>query len=68
MKQRIRIGMVGGGPGAWVGRPHRVAMRIDDRYDLVAGAFVHALDDLAFRFLKFLQARGQFLDPVAHAR
>ena len=39
MKQRIRIGMVGGGPGAWVGRPHRVAMRIDDRYDLVAGAF-----------------------------
>ena len=39
VKQRIRIGMVGGGPGAWVGGPHRVAMRIDDRYDLVAGAF-----------------------------
>lgn len=35
---RIRIGMVGGGEGAFIGAVHRIAMRIDDNYDLVAGA------------------------------
>ena len=44
MKQRIRIGMIGGGPGSWVGPAHRVAMRIDDRYELVAGTFSRDLD------------------------
>ena len=39
MKQRIRVGMVGGGPGSRIGQSHRVAMRIDDRYELVAGSF-----------------------------
>jgi len=31
--------MVGGGPGSWVGEPHRIAMRVDDRFELVAGCF-----------------------------
>ncbi len=35
---RIRIGMVGGGSGAFIGAVHRIAMRIDDQFDLVAGA------------------------------
>ncbi len=36
---RIRLGMVGGGRGAFIGAVHRIASRIDDQYDLVAGAF-----------------------------
>ncbi len=34
---RIRLGMVGGGSGAFIGAVHRIAARIDDHYDLVAG-------------------------------
>ncbi len=36
---RIRLGMVGGGQGAFIGGVHRIAARIDDQYELVAGAF-----------------------------
>ena len=36
--RRIRLGMVGGGPGAFIGAVHRIASRIDDNYELVAGA------------------------------
>ena len=34
----IRLGMVGGGAGAFIGDVHRIASRIDGRYRLVAGA------------------------------
>ncbi len=36
--RRIRLGMVGGGTGAFIGYVHRVASRIDGDYELVAGA------------------------------
>ncbi len=36
---RIRLGMVGGGRGAFIGAVHRIASRIDDQYELVAGCF-----------------------------
>jgi predicted dehydrogenase len=36
--RRLRLGMVGGGPGAFIGAVHRIAARLDDRYELVAGA------------------------------
>jgi predicted dehydrogenase len=36
---RIRLGMVGGGRGAFIGAVHRIAARLDDQYELVAGAF-----------------------------
>jgi predicted dehydrogenase len=36
--KRIRLGMVGGGSGAFIGYVHRIAARIDGDYDLVAGA------------------------------
>ncbi|WP_211850652.1 Gfo/Idh/MocA family protein [Plastoroseomonas hellenica] len=39
MNRRLRLGMVGGGQGAFIGAVHRIAARIDDRYELVAGAF-----------------------------
>ncbi|MFC6643717.1 MULTISPECIES: Gfo/Idh/MocA family protein [Sulfitobacter] len=35
---RIRLGMVGGGNDAFIGGVHRIASRIDDRFDLIAGA------------------------------
>ena len=35
---RMRLGMVGGGRGAFIGEAHRIAARLDDRYELVAGA------------------------------
>jgi len=35
---RIRLGMVGGGEGAFIGAVHRMAARLDDHYALVAGA------------------------------
>ena len=37
--QRIRYGMVGGGEGAFIGDVHRMAARLDDRFELVCGAF-----------------------------
>ena len=39
LNRRLRLGMVGGGPGAFIGAVHRIASRIDDKYELVAGAF-----------------------------
>jgi predicted dehydrogenase len=38
MARRLRLGMVGGGQGAFIGAVHRIAARLDDRYELVAGA------------------------------
>ena len=35
---RIRLGMVGGGNDAFIGGVHRIASRIDDHFELVAGA------------------------------
>src|SRR5262245_54376413 len=35
---RLRLGMVGGGHGAFIGETHRIAARLDDRYELLAGA------------------------------
>jgi predicted dehydrogenase len=35
---RIRLGMVGGGAGAFIGAVHRIAARLDDKFELVAGA------------------------------
>jgi len=37
--QRIKLGMVGGGRDAFIGGVHRIASRIDDHFELVAGAF-----------------------------
>src|SRR5690348_5729985 len=36
---RIRLGMVGGGEGAFIGAVHRHAAWLDHQYELVAGAF-----------------------------
>ncbi len=36
--RRIRLGMVGGGEGSFIGAAHRIAARLDDQFELVAGA------------------------------
>ena len=38
MVARIRLGMVGGGQGAFIGEVHRFAARLDDRFEFCAGA------------------------------
>ena len=38
-KRKVRLGIVGGGPGSNIGETHRYAARLDDRYALVAGVF-----------------------------
>ena len=35
--RRLRLGVVGGGPGSVIGEVHRTAARIDDRYEVVGG-------------------------------
>ena len=40
MSRRLRLGMIGGGQGAFIGAVHRIASRIDDRYELLAGWFI----------------------------
>ncbi|MGO2149119.1 Gfo/Idh/MocA family protein, partial [Halomonas sp.] len=37
--RRLRLAMIGGGQGAFIGGVHRMAARLDDRFELVAGAF-----------------------------
>jgi predicted dehydrogenase len=38
MTRRLRLGMVGGGQGAFIGAVHRFASRLDDEWELAAGA------------------------------
>lgn len=39
MSRKVRMGMVGGGQGAFIGAVHRIAAAIDQKIDLVCGAF-----------------------------
>ena len=42
--EKIRLGMIGGGPGAFIGDAHRRASRISNAYQLVGGVFSHSHD------------------------
>jgi predicted dehydrogenase len=39
MKRKLRMGMVGGGPDAFIGAVHRMASQLDGQIELVCGAF-----------------------------
>ncbi len=39
LNRKLRMGMVGGGPGAFIGAVHRIAANIDGEIELVCGAF-----------------------------
>lgn len=51
------MGMIGGGPGAFIGNVHRIAARLDNRIELVCGAFSSSADKS--------RAQGEelYLDP-----
>jgi predicted dehydrogenase len=40
----LRLGMAGGGPGSFIGPVHRMAARLDDRFELVAGALSRSIE------------------------
>ncbi len=37
--RRLRLAVIGGGPGSFIGETHRMAARLDDRYEIVTGVF-----------------------------
>ena len=39
LRRRLKMGIVGGGPGAFIGDVHRRAALLDGGVELVAGAF-----------------------------
>ncbi len=41
---KLRMGMVGGGPGAFIGPVHRMAAELDGKIEMVAGAFSQSPD------------------------
>ena len=47
LNRKLRYGMVGGGPGAFIGAVHRKAAALDGEIELVAGAFSSDADEVA---------------------
>ena len=35
--RKLRLAIIGGGPGSFIGPMHRQAARLDDRYEIVTG-------------------------------
>lgn len=42
--RRLRLAVIGGGPGSFIGAMHRQAARLDDRYEIVTGILSADLD------------------------
>ena len=57
MNRKLRMGMVGGGRGAFIGAVHRMAANLDGKIELVAGCF--SSDPEKSR----LSGQDFFLDP-----
>jgi predicted dehydrogenase len=78
LKRRLRLGMVGGGPGGFIGAVHRIAARLDDRFELVAAALssdpargrsaaidLHIAPDRAYgSFAEMAAAESKRKDPI----
>ncbi|HEX8406742.1 MAG TPA: Gfo/Idh/MocA family oxidoreductase [Duganella sp.] len=58
VQRRLRLGMVGGGDGAFIGSVHRIAARLDDCYELVAANLSSDAERAA------ASAAGLRLDPA----
>jgi predicted dehydrogenase len=71
-RRRLRLGMVGGGPGAFIGGVHRMASRLDGHYELVAGAMasdpVRARAGAVSLGIDPDRAYGSFEDMVAREK
>lgn len=66
-RRRIRLGMVGGGEGAFIGAVHRIAARLDDHYELVAGA-LSSTPDKALRSAAAIGLPRSYADYTTMAR
>jgi predicted dehydrogenase len=44
VSRKLRMGMVGGGPGAFIGPVHKMAAELDGKIELVAGAFSQSVE------------------------
>lgn len=42
--RQLRVGMIGGGPGSFIGETHRIALRVDGLWNLVGGSFSRNLE------------------------
>lgn len=65
--RKLRLGMVGGGPDAFIGEVHRIAARLDDRFELVAAA-LSSNPEKALSFaekLRIPRAYGSFQEMAA---
>jgi predicted dehydrogenase len=76
--RRLQLGMVGGGPGGFIGAIHRIAARMDDRFELVAAALssdaersrsaaidLHIAPDRAYgSFAEMASAEGKRSDRI----
>src|SRR5687768_17239387 len=58
LERKVRYGMVGGGPGAFIGAVHRKAAALDGEIELVAGAFSSSAEKSR------RQGADSFLDPA----
>jgi len=73
--RRLRLGLVGGGPGSFIGPMHRAAALLDRRFDLIAGvlssdaekgrAAAAALDIAAYPSVSAMCAGEPSLDAIA---
>ena len=57
MPRKIRMGMIGGGRGAFIGAVHRMAAALDGQIDLVCGAFSSDAEK------SILSGQDLYLDP-----
>lgn len=57
-KRKLRMGMVGGGEGAFIGAVHRIAAALDGQVELIAGCFSRDPDNTA------RTGRSLYLDPA----
>ena len=44
MNKRLKLGMIGGGHGAFIGGVHRLCARMDNKYEFVAGCLSSTAD------------------------
>lgn len=64
MRRKIRMGMVGGGRGAFIGGVHRMAAALDGHIDLVCGAFSSDSENLDFQARTFICLRIGCMIPI----
>src|SRR5215510_8244179 len=57
-KRKLRMGMVGGGEGAFIGAVHRIAATLDQQVELVAGCFSRDAENTQ------RTGRSLYLDPA----